>query len=437
MSDTDPWDAIFRPEADDSVAPAVGAAGGRPAGDATAGAPADEEAPASRRAAREAESQRGRSRRGRPSAEAENGTMPPRRRRRWPWVVLGVLALLLGVGAAGAWWVWSNYEDQVREVLGWELPNDYEGTGNGTEVLVTISAGEIGADVARTLVDQGVTMTFDAFYELLLADESIQFVPGTYRLQQQMSAQAALDALRDPANKVTDRVTIPEGTTLNRALELLAAGTGIPAADFESAAADPQSFGVPAEAPSLEGYLFPATYTFEPGMTAAEVLTMLVDEMFSRLDARGVAVDDRHRILTMAGLVQREAGPNPDDFGKIARVFSNRLEAGWRLQSDATVAYGTGNFSTVWTTDAERADASNPYNTYANDGLPIGPIGLPGEVAIDAAISPTEGPWFFFVPIDLRTGETVFSETVAQHDAAVAQLRAWCRASEENAVYCE
>ncbi|MBX9718755.1 MAG: endolytic transglycosylase MltG, partial [Microbacteriaceae bacterium] len=339
-------------------------------------------------------------------------------------------------GGAAAY-VWANYESQVRELLGWELPNDYEGDGNGTEVTIVVRPGDIGEDVARTLQRAGVTMSFTAFYDLLLADESIVLFPGTYLLQEQMSARSALDVLRDPANRVTASVTIPEGTTILDALGLLALGTDIPVEEFEAAAVDPTVYGISAEAPSLEGYLFPATYEFEPGLTAAQVIQVLVDEMFARLDARGVAPEDRHRILTMAGLVQREAGPNTDDFGKIAQVFYNRLEGGWRLESDATVAYGTGNFSTVWTTDAERADASNPYNTYANDGLPIGPIGLPGEVAIDAAISPTEGPWFFFVPINLQTGETVFSETVDQHEAAVAMLRQWCRASEENAAYCE
>lgn len=352
-------------------------------------------------------------------------------------MLVGVLSLLLGIGAAGAAYVWTTYESQVRELLGWELPNDYEGSGNGTEVMVVVRPGDIGEDVARTLQREGVTMSFTAFYELLLADPSIVLFPGTYLLQGEMSAQAALDVLRDPANRVTSSVTIPEGTTILDALGLLALGTEIPFEEFEAAAVDPTVYGIPAEAPSLEGYLFPATYEFEPGLTAPQVIQVLVDEMFARLDARGVAVEDRHRILTMAGLVQREAGPNTDDFGKIARVFYNRLEGGWRLESDATVAYGTGNFSTVWTTDAERADASNPYNTYANDGLPIGPIGLPGEVAIDAAISPTEGPWFFFVPTNLQTGETVFSETVDEHEAAVEVLRQWCRASEENAAYCE
>lgn len=420
MTETDPWDDIFRSQ------PAAGAAG--------SGASTTDAVPTSRRAARETE---GRRARGVDRDARRTSPDGPRRRRRWPWVLVGVLSLLLGIGAAGAAYVWTTYESQVRELLGWELPNDYEGSGNGTEVMVVVRPGDIGEDVARTLQREGVTMSFTAFYELLLADPSIVLFPGTYLLQGEMSAQAALDVLRDPANRVTSSVTIPEGTTILDALGLLALGTEIPFEEFEAAAVDPTVYGIPAEAPSLEGYLFPATYEFEPGLTAPQVIQVLVDEMFARLDARGVAVEDRHRILTMAGLVQREAGPNTDDFGKIARVFYNRLEGGWRLESDATVAYGTGNFSTVWTTDAERADASNPYNTYANDGLPIGPIGLPGEVAIDAAISPTEGPWFFFVPTNLQTGETVFSETVDEHEAAVEVLRQWCRASEENAAYCE
>ena len=79
----------------------------------------------------------------------------------------------------------------------------------------------------------------------------------------------------------------------------------------------------------------------------------------------------------------------------------------------------------------------NPYNTYANPGLPIGPIGNPGDVAIDAALHPADGPWLFFVTVNLDTGETVFSTTVDEHEAAVAQLQDWCAASEENAAYCE
>lgn len=350
-------------------------------------------------------------------------------------MVLGIFSLLLGIGAAGAWYVWSNYESQVREVLGWELPNDYAGTGNGTEVLVTIYSGEIGSDVATSLFEQGVTMTFDAFYDLLLADPTISFVPGTYRLQEEMSARSALDALLDPANKVELSATVREGLRAGEVIEALSAGTGIPLADYEAAIADPSIYGIPDVAPNIEGYLFPATYTFEPGSTAEDHIRRLVDETFIRLDAAGVAPEDRHTVLTKASLVQREARL-ADDFYRVSRVVQNRLDNGWRLELDSTAQYGAGETGSVWSS-GDALGADNPYNTYVIEGLPIGPIAAPGDLAIDAALNPVEGPWFFFVTVNLATGETVFSETVAQHEQAVAQLRAWCRASEENAAYCE
>lgn len=383
--------------------------------------------PRSRREAREAAGRTGSTR---PPSDGDQ----PKRKRRFAWliVLLAFIVLVAGVGYYG----WTNYEPQIRKVLGIELPNDYEGAGEGDEVVVVIQSGEIGSDVARTLVEQEVVMTFDAFYDLLLAaNPQVNFQPGNYSLKKHMSAQSALDALQDPATKITQRVTIPEGTILPSVLELLAAGTELPVEDFTAAAKDLKSFGLPAKAPSLEGYLFPATYTFDPGANAHDVLQRLVTETFTRLDAAGVAEKDRHTVLTKAALIQREAGPNQDDFYKISRVFENRIKEGWKLQSDATVAYGTGKLNTVFTTAAERADASNKYNTYANAGLPIGPIGAPGDVAIDAALHPAKGPWFFFVAVNLETGKTVFSETAAQHEAAVQQLRAWC-AKPSSASYC-
>jgi UPF0755 protein len=349
-------------------------------------------------------------------------------------VLLGIFALLLGLGAAASWYVWSTYESQVRELLGWELPNDYEGNGNGTEVLVTIYSGEIGADVATSLVEQGVTMTFDAFYDLLLADSSIQFIPGTYRLQEEMSAQSALDALLNPDNKVELRATVREGLRAGEVIDALSAGTGIPLADYEAAIADPSIYGIPAEAPNIEGYMFPATYTFEPNTTAEDHIRTLVNEMFRRLDAAGVAEADRHTVLTKASLIQREARLT-DDFYRVSRVIENRLADGWRLEFDSATQYGAGETGSVWSS-GDALDADNPYNTYVIEGLPVGPIAAPGDVAIDAVLNPAEGPWFFFVTINLATGETQFSTTLREHEQGVALLRAWCRASEENAVYC-
>lgn len=423
MADEPSWDDIFRSQPGANGEGATDARRREPAVMVTDGAPL------SRREARERESQIA------AQNAAEYAPVPARRKRRLGW--LWVLIALLVVGGVGATVGWVNFEPQIRKVLGWQEPNDYVGSGT-EDVVIVIQSGDIGEDVARTLAEQGVVKTFDAFYQLLLVqDPPAEFQPGNYALKTEMSAQLALDALKDPANKITNRVTIPEGTTMPSALTLLAAATGLPLADFEAAAADYVSLGVPAEAPSLEGFLFPATYPLDPGVTAKDVLQLLVTTMYEKLDAAGVAPEDRLRVLTMASIVQRESGPNSDDFFKIARVFTNRLAVPMNLQSDATVAYGTGNFETVWTTDAERADANNLYNTYANPGLPIGPIGLPGQLAIDAALAPADGPWLFFVPVNLKTGETVFSETADEHEAAAAQLRAWCRESDENASYCE
>lgn len=385
----------------------------------------------------------------RQAAAIEEGSLPRRRdvrdepaekpyrpRRKVRWGLLAFfLCFLLAIGGTG-WALWGTYGERLQEFLGVAEPNDYTGSGNGEPVTVVISQGDIGEDVARTLVRDGVTKTFDAFYDLLLADPDIAFEPGNYALQGRMSAAAALATLQDPASRVLNTVQIPEGSNAANAFAQLSAATGLPVADFEAAAADFRALGVPDPAPSIEGFIFPATYTFEPGVTARDALQRTVTEMISRLDDAGVPPERRFDVVRMASIVQRESGPNLEDMGKIARVFQNRLDQGINLESDATVAFGTGNYESVFTTDAERADASNPYNTYANPGLPVGPIGLPREAAIQAAVNPTPGDWLFFVTVNLATGETQFSTTADEHLAGVEKLQAWCRTPEADG-YCD
>ena len=444
MADEPNWDDIFKdqPEETEPKLASAAVSSGTDADNVPAEPTPAGAQPMTRREAREAQ-QAGGSRRSQNSAAPVSDPSEPRppkppRRRGRLWLIIGLPILIIALaGAAVSAYAWVNYEEKIREVFGWELVNDFAGSGNGEEIVVTVNSGDIGTDIARSLHDAGVTMSFDAFYDLLIAQESDPaFYPGNYALQGEMSAQSALDALLDPENKVTDRLLITEGTTLPDALEIISETTGIALVELEAASEDLAYFELPAEAISLEGYLFPATYELDGGQDPYAVLDLMVNTMYEKLDAAGVAVEDRYRILTMAALVQREAGPNTDDFYKIARVFYNRLDQGILLQSDATVAYGTGNLHTVWTTDDERADASNPYNTYANPGLPVGPIGLPGELAIDAAINPVAGDWLFFVPINLATGETVFTTNVDDHEAAAQRLRDWCAASDENGSYC-
>jgi len=343
-------------------------------------------------------------------------------------VVLLVVVLLLGGLAAVGAMFWNQFGDRVSEALGWTT-NDYEGEGHG-ETIITITAGEIGEDVAASLAEAGVVKTSQAFYELLLAQNpQVDFQPGTYRLRLEMSSQAALDALRDPANRMQLSAMIPEGRTVAQTLEIVSAGAEIPLEDLQAAAANPAAFGLPEGVTSLEGWLYPATYEFEPGTTAEAAIAKMVGYQVALLDELGVPVEDRERVLTIASVVEREAG-RAEDFGKVATVVFNRLDAGMRLQMDSTAQYGFGQHAdgTVWSTDEALAD-DNPWNTYVHEGLPIGPIANPGRAAIEATLNPTPGDWLFFVAVNLDTGESVFTSTSADHNAAVAQLNEWCLAN--------
>jgi UPF0755 protein len=362
---------------------------------------------------------------------------PPRKRRRWlAWIAVPIVLAMLAGGAVGAaFLILPDWPDRVDSLLAGPEPIDYVGAGHGT-VDVVIREGDIGSDIAVTLQQAGVTKTFEAFYDLLVAEPVTPvFQPGTYRLKEEMSARAALNALLDPENKLQNEVLVVEGRRVSDVLPTISAGTQLPLDQLQAAANDWGSFGLPPGAQSLEGFLFPATYQYEPGLTPHDALQMMVDRMRQELDRLGVPEEDRFRVVTLASIVQRESG-SVADMPMIARVFQNRLDQGMPLQSDATVHYGTGKSGTVWTTDADRADASNPYNTYANPGLPIGPIGAPGADALAAALTPAAGDWLYFVTVNLETGETVFSNSLGEHEAAVTRLHEWCSASDANAAYC-
>ena len=409
MADDPNWDDIF---ASQPPTEAKGDDGRPPAA-----------APTTRKATREQEKAPRRAER----RTARDGSgRGPRRSRKGGIVLLVIALVVVGGGTAGVVAAWGAVAPLVAKLGGDDAPEDYPGTGNGTEVSFAITSGENGSDIATNLFDSGVTASVGSVYAMLVADTTLTFQPGTYTLQQEMSATSAVSALQDSSNRVTDKLVIPEGTPAVDVYSLISSATEIPEADVQAAAADVASFGLPAEATSLEGWLFPATYELDPGLDAHGYLQLLVDTMKERLVDAGVAPADQQHVIVFASLIQREAGL-ADDYPKVARVFQNRLDDGMLLQSDATVAYGTGNTHRVTTTDEERGDESNPSNTYQHLGLPVGPISNPGDLAINAAIAPADGTWLYFVTTNLDTGETTFSTTLAEHEAAVKVWQAWMR----------
>ncbi len=347
------------------------------------------------------------------------------RRRRGRGAVGCLVALLVLVGIGAGTWFLVLQEPVTAFFQRFEPPADYEGSGEG-EVVFMINEGDGGETIAANLEDEGVVASAEAFIEEVTSrSPHPTFYPGAYRLANEMSAKSALDALLDPANKLENTFVIQEGLWARDAFAAASAATGIPVEELQAAAADPQALGLPPQATSVEGFLFPATYTFGPDVTADEVVQTLVNRSFEALDAAGVPVDKRWETVVIASLIEREAGSAEDSY-KVSRVIRNRLDPNQfptqLLQFDSTVHYGIGDDSTVETSDADRADASNPYNTYVHPGLPPGPIGNPGDVAIDAALNPADGPWLYFVTVNLETGETVFSATLEEHDAAVQRF---------------
>lgn len=337
-------------------------------------------------------------------------------------IIAAIAVLALVLGGITAYANRGAIRAGIEQILG----NDFSGPGQG-EALITIEEGFDGSDVAQALVDAGVVKSFQTTYKLIL-ETNPSFYPGTYRLKLQMSSSQALAALADPSSVVANRTIIREGLRASVIFKTLSTDTGIPLAEFQDLFEQPELFGLSANLPSIEGYLFPATYSFGPNESAQSILQAMVDRMNQEIDRFGIPADEVHEILTMASIIQKEARLEPDFF-KVSRTFYNRLNANMAFQSDATVSYGVGG-NTVSTTDEERAN-DNGYNTYLYPGLPIGPISAPGALAIDAALNPADGDWFYFCTINLETGETVFSETLAEHERAVAQWLAWMKENPE------
>jgi uncharacterized YceG family protein len=345
------------------------------------------------------------------------------RRRRSPVaVVLSLLVLaglVVGIVVGG---------QKLIELIN-PTAQDYTGQGTG-DVQIRVQDGDTLSDIGRTLVKSDVIASMGPFVEAAETNAaSVGIQPGVYGMRLQMSGQAALDRLLDPASRLLSRVTLPEGLTVQRTLARIAEETGRPVEEYRAAAADTVALGLPAYANGqLEGFLFPATYDVEPDTTPADVLRDMVARSQQAFAELGVPEDQRLTVVTKASLVQAEAG-SVEDMGKVARVLENRLADGMPLQLDTTVNYANGKGG-ITTSAQDRANPS-PYNTYVHAGLPPGAINNPGEDALRAVLDPTPGDWRFFVVVNPDTGDTRFAVTGDEHQQNVSLFQQWLRENPE------
>jgi UPF0755 protein len=177
------------------------------------------------------------------------------------------------------------------------------------------------------------------------------------------------------------------------------------------------------KAASLEGYLFPDTYSVTSETSAEQLIRMMYKQLQLYLDSGLLAAAQQHglsphQLLTLASIIQKEAG-NEGEMPLIAAVFHNRLRKGIPLQADPTVIYGLETFDGNLT--RKHLEAPTPYNTYRIYGLPPGPIASPGLSALQAAAHPADSPALYFVA--RGDGTHVFSNSLQQHNQAVRRYQ--------------
>ena len=321
-------------------------------------------------------------------------------------------------------------------------PDDYPGPGTG-RVAFTVNEGDTVAEMGRNLKADGVDQSVQAFLDAAAAEPASSGIQvGAYELKKEMKASDVVEVLIDPANLIGfPTVTIPEGLRLEEVVETLAENTEFSEKQWNAALDQPDKLGLPDYAEgNAEGYLFPATYEIRPRMKPVDILSAMVARWREAADEAGLEEKAAElgktpaELMTIASLIEAEG--RGDDMPKISRVIFNRLDGpgdkggtNGLLQIDASVNYGLDQELGVALT-TEQLQQDTPYNTYTRPGLPPTPIEAPGDAAIAAAANPAEGDWYYYVTVDLATGETKFAETYDEFLAYKDEYTEYCTTSD-------
>jgi UPF0755 protein len=358
-----------------------------------------------------------------------------------------LVALCAGLGLAG-WAVYSlpswaetrfgppaeNLDPYQRVILSAQLltqANDLLQPVDpaGSEQPFSVELGESTYSITSRLQTDGLIRSADAIRNYLVfagLDKSIQ--AGEYRLSPRMTALEVAASLQDFTPTETTFGILP-GWRLEEVAALLpTSGLGFSQEEFMAAASgisplSPMAGEFPAGA-SLEGFLFPDTYTFDRTASVQAFLNTILENFQIKVNPdirQGFARQglSLHQAVTLASIVQREAVVE-EEMPLIASVFYNRLAAGMKLEADSTTQYALGfnqAQNTWWTNPLSTSDlqVASPYNTYVYPGLPPGPIANPGLKALQSVAYPAQTPYFYFRAACDGSGRHMFAETFEQH----------------------
>jgi UPF0755 protein len=293
--------------------------------------------------------------------------------------------------------------------------------GSGSEEhAVLIPRGIAVGKIGNLLESEGVLSSTLIFKAIVLSTGGNRRVrAGEYAFKKGMGPFNAVLTLYFSA-PIEHTVTIPPGWNTKQIAAILATKRLVAPEKFlELALSKTNAAKHKVAAPTLEGFLFPDTYSFSRIDGEERILDRMVQRFFSKVDS-GLVAEAKSKglsleqLVTFASIIEKETGVS-NEREMISSVFHNRLEKKMRLQSDPTTIYGIPNFNGNLT--KKDLQTATPYNTYAIYGLPPGAIASPGLAALQAVVKPANTRYLYFVANN--KGGHIFSETYAEHSANV------------------
>ncbi len=299
---------------------------------------------------------------------------------------------------------------------------------------VEIPIGSSASSIGQILEKQGIIKSELIFKYYVKLNNETGFQAGTYDLSPSMTIDQIITNLKKGKvlKQAKLKFTIPEGLQLDEIAKIIAKHTDYDQAEILKKLDDPKYIKSLMEKyphlltdkllekdikHPLEGYLFPATYSF---YEEKPTLDQLVNKMLVKTNSIIAKYEDQmnkkkltiHEILTMASLIEEEATEKADRH-KISSIFYNRIKVGMPLQTDPTVLYSLGKHKERVT--YKDTEVVSPYNTYQVKGLPPSPISNAGETSIEAAINPEKTDYLYFLAAK-KTGKVYYSKSLEEHN---------------------
>lgn len=326
-----------------------------------------------------------------------------------------IFAVLLLVGAG--WFFWRALQSPYK---GYAQPSAQVEVRKGQRTSVILRH----LQVAGVVRDEYIPLIY---IKLLRNRDSLK--AGVYEFNRPLSAVQVIDKLIR-GDVVLKTVTIREGLDRFAVAKLFAAEGLGKESEWSRITGDPELIrDIAPDAQSLEGYLFPDTYKFNPGTSARTIVQAMVQNFRKNFTSEMAYITtglDAHQTVTLASIVETEARL-PQERAMVASVYLNRLRRHMLLGADPTVIYAL-KLAHRWDGNIHKGDLqiASPYNTYRFPGLPPGPIANPGAASLRAAAAPASTPYLYFVA--RHDGSHAFSTTLAEHNRNVEiYQRQWYR----------